>query len=53
MTTLYVLIGTTAGGYIGWWAGAHVGMMTAFTLSVVGTGVGLYVARRVLRHYGS
>lgn len=40
------MIGTTVGSGIGWWLGAHVGMMTAFAASTVGTGVGLYAARR-------
>lgn len=51
MEKLLVILGTTLGGWAGWWAGAHVGMMTAFMLSIVGTGVGLYAARRLVRDY--
>lgn len=40
-------LGMSVGGWIGWWAGAHVGFMTAFMVSMVGTGAGLYVARRL------
>ncbi len=40
-------IGTTVGGAVGWWIGANVGIITAVTLSAVGSGVGLYYARRV------
>lgn len=40
------LIGMSVGGWIGWALGAYVSFFTAFILSVVGTGVGLYVARR-------
>jgi len=45
------LIGATVVGAAGWWAGEHVGLMTAFVLSMVGTGVGLYAGRRVAREY--
>jgi uncharacterized protein len=41
----------TVGGAIGWYAGSIVGYMTAFILSCVGTGVGLYVARRYSQQY--
>jgi hypothetical protein len=37
--------GATVGGAIGWWAGDRVGLLSAFLLSIVGTGVGLYVGR--------
>lgn len=42
-------IGATAGGGIGWWLGGHVGIMTAFLLSVCGTGLGLYGGRQIAR----
>jgi hypothetical protein len=45
------LVGTTIGGGIGWWLGARAGIMTAFVCSMVGTGVGLYAARRFVRDY--
>lgn len=44
-------IGATIGGGIGWWLGARVGIMTAFMVSVVGTGAGLYAARRYFSDY--
>ncbi|MDH3495551.1 MAG: hypothetical protein OER21_02195 [Gemmatimonadota bacterium] len=44
---LFAWIGAALGGALGWWAGAHVGVMTAFLLSVVGTGVGVYAGRRI------
>ena len=47
MTKLFVFIGSTIGGYAGWAIGAPVGVMTAFMLSVVGTGAGIYAGRRV------
>ena len=47
MTRLAAWLGMTAGGWAGWWAGAHAGMMSAFVLSMVGTGAGLYYGRRL------
>lgn len=39
-------IGMFVGGWLGWMLGAVVSFFTAFMLGIVGTGVGLYVARR-------
>ncbi len=41
--------GMTLGGWIGWALGAHFGIMIAFFLSVVGSAVGLYVMRKLMR----
>lgn len=35
------------GGWIGWWLGDQVGLMTAFILSMIGTGFGMYFGRRL------
>ena len=35
------------GGGIGWAAGSRVGIMTAFMLSVIGTGLGIYFGKRL------
>jgi hypothetical protein len=43
------LVGMSAGGWLGWWAGASVSTFTAFLVSMVGTGIGLYAVRRVLK----
>ena len=51
MSKLLAFAGATVGGAIGWWLGAHVGFMTAFMLSVVGTGGGVYAGRRIAAHY--
>ena len=51
MTRLCGFIGATVGSALGWWAGALVGTMTAFMLSTVGTGVGMYVGRKVADLY--
>jgi hypothetical protein len=51
MNKLASFVGMTVGGAIGWYAGSLVGFMTAFVLSCVGTGVGLWAARRVAQQY--
>lgn len=43
------LVGMTIGGWIGWAIGAPVSVFTAFVVSMVGTGVGLYAAQRVTK----
>ena len=47
ISRLLGFVGMTVGGGLGWWLGARHGIMTAFIVSVVGTGVGLYVGKRV------
>jgi hypothetical protein len=51
MNRLLILVGATMGGAIGWWLGDHVGLMTAFLASVLGTGAGVYFGLRVARRY--
>lgn len=51
MTKLFVLLGATIGGWIGWWVGDHVGLFTAFIVSIIGTGFGVWGARRVASNY--
>lgn len=48
---LIVGMGGTVGGYVGWYLGERFGFMTAFMLSMVATGVGMYLARRMSRDY--
>jgi len=50
MKRLLDFIAMSAGGWLGWMVGAWVSVFTAFVVSVVGMGVGLYAARRVTRH---
>ena len=47
MNGLLAWVGASIGGALGWWVGAREGLFTAFLLSMVGTGVGLYLGRRV------
>lgn len=51
MRKALTFMGATVGGYVGWYAGAPVGFMTAFILGMVGTGFGMYLAVRVARNY--
>ena len=43
------LVGMSVGGWLGWALGALVSVFTAFILSVVGTGVGLYLTQRTIK----
>ena len=52
VSKIIAIVGSMVGGYAGRWAGAFVGVMTAFFLSVVGTGLGVYAGRRMVRHFG-
>jgi hypothetical protein len=47
MQKLLGFLGASLIGSVGWWIGARVGVMTAFSLSMVGTGAGLYAGRRI------
>jgi uncharacterized membrane protein YbhN (UPF0104 family) len=51
VSKLLGFVGATVGGSIGWWLGARIGIMTAFIASVVGTGAGMYAARRLFADY--
>ncbi len=42
--------GMSVGGWIGWALGAQVSIFTAFIVSMVGTGVGLYYTGRAIKH---
>jgi len=44
-------VGMAAGGWLGWAVGAPVSMFTAFMVSIVGTGVGLWATRRYLTRH--
>lgn len=47
MTKVLSFTGSFVGGSIGWWLGAFFGTMTAFMISMVGTGAGIYIGRRI------
>ena len=46
MKRLLDLVGMTVGGWLGWMAGAWLSIFTAFIVSVIGTGFGLWAMRR-------
>jgi uncharacterized membrane protein YfcA len=48
MSRMLLMFGATAGGWFGWWLGGHIGLTTAFLLSVVGTALGVYAGRRIV-----
>jgi uncharacterized protein YcfJ len=47
MTKICGSIGAFLGSSVGWWIGSGAGMMTAFALSMVGTGLGIWAGRRI------
>ena len=51
METLLGLLVSTVLGAVGWWLGEGIGIMTAFMISTVASGVGLYAGRRFYREY--
>ena len=51
MSMLLYFCLTTLGGWLGWALGAPLGIMTAFFLSIVGTALGVYAARRITRSF--
>ena len=53
MSKLLAFVGASIGGYAGWALGAPVGIMTAFVVSVVGTGIGIHAGRRLSQHLWS
>jgi hypothetical protein len=40
---------TILGGWLGWWIGDHFGLMIAFLLSMICTGLGIYFGRRLVQ----
>ena len=51
MEKLLTFIGMTIGGYAGWAVGETMSFFAAFVLGIVGTALGLYLARRFLRDH--
>ena len=52
MTRAIVGICTFVLSSLGWYAGSAIGLFTAFTLSVVGTGFGIYIGRQLAERWG-
>jgi len=53
MTKLLGFVGATVGGYAGWALGAPIGIFSAFVVSMIGTGVGMYYGRRIGQNIGA
>ena len=51
MRKLFSFVGGTIGSYAGWALGASVGFTTAFMVSMVGTGIGMYYGHRIAKNY--
>ena len=51
MDKLLGWIGLFAGSWLGWVIGDRFGLGAAIILSIVGSGVGLYLGRRISRDY--
>jgi hypothetical protein len=51
MGKLFAFIGATIGSYAGWFLGARIGFTTAFMVSMVGTGIGMYYGHRIAKNY--
>ena len=49
MKRLLNFVGMSVGGWVGWMIGVQVSFFTAFIVSVVGTGVGLYYTQRTVK----
>jgi hypothetical protein len=48
-----IFVGLTVLGWVGWWIGSKIGLMTAFVVSGIGSMVGVYVGWRINRDYFS
>lgn len=51
MNKLCIFVGTTLGGYVGWWAGEQLGFefFVNFLLSGVGSIIGVYAGWKLAR----
>ena len=47
MKKVFVLLGGTVGGAIGWWLADAGGIFAAFIVSMIATGVGMYAGSRL------
>ncbi len=51
MKGLVAFLGMSVGGWVGWALGARVSTFTAFVVSMIGTGAGLYYAKKFVDRY--
>ena len=45
------MVAGSLAGALGWWLGAFEGVMTAFFVSIIFTGVAVYYCRRLMDEY--
>ncbi len=50
MKKVITLTTTTVGSAAGWWLGSDFGIMTAFMVSIVGFGIGLYYGTKLAKN---
>lgn len=50
MSAISVLLAMTIGGSVGWWLGSLIGTFTAVLLSGIGTGLGIYIMRKIIKN---
>jgi hypothetical protein len=50
MKKILVAFTTILCSWLGWWLGDQIGLMTAFLLSMIGTGLGIYLGRRLTQY---
>lgn len=53
MKKLLMLVLSTIGSAAGWWLGALVGTMTAFIVSMIGLGIGIWGGARLAERWGA
>jgi len=53
MNKLCIFVGLTIGSYLGWWVGAHWGMVMAFIVSSLGSLAGVYAGWKINRDFFS
>jgi hypothetical protein len=53
MRKLLILVLSTVGSAAGWWLGAHVGIMTAFIVSMIGVGAGIWGGAQLAARWGA
>jgi hypothetical protein len=51
MSRLLQFLGMSGGGWAGWIAGGAISLPMALLLSLVGTGAGLYLVRRIAQDH--
>ena len=52
MRKLLIFVGAMVGSTIGWYLGAAIDTMTAFIVSTIASGAGMYAGAKVAQHYG-